>query len=81
MAIEIHIQHYAELAVVAGQVEQAWQTEQSDMRGLYQELRQRFAIRFAETQIKPVRNDRFVAWDELIESGDVVAFLPPFSGG
>jgi sulfur-carrier protein len=81
MAINIHIQHYAELAAVVGSTDQAWCTEQTTLRGVYQELQQRYAIRFSESQIKPVRNDSFVAWEQSIESGDVIAFLPPFSGG
>jgi molybdopterin synthase catalytic subunit len=31
--------------------------------------------------IRPARNEEMVAWDEPVRDGDVVAFIPPVSGG
>ena len=31
--------------------------------------------------VRAARNGTYVAWDEAVADGDVVAFLPPVSGG
>ncbi|WAC18076.1 MoaD/ThiS family protein [Luteolibacter sp. SL250] len=48
---------------------------------LYAELDARHGLGLSIAHFRVAVNDEFAAWDGGIKSGDVVAFLPPMSGG
>jgi len=48
---------------------------------LYAELDERHGLGLSTAHFRAAVNDEFAAWDAEIQSGDVVAFLPPMSGG
>ena len=52
-------------------MEQAWSTMAERHPGL----------RPHHPYVRPARNGAYVAWDQPLADGDVVAFLPPVSGG
>jgi molybdopterin converting factor small subunit len=79
--MKLTIQYYAELAEVAGCSEEILDTVHSDLSHIYAELQRRHGFRFTAATLKPVQNNVLVAWDTPVTSGDVLAFLPPFSGG
>jgi MoaE-MoaD fusion protein len=62
-------------------------TEQLDAAGgtvadVYDALRRLHpALESDRRLIRPARNEEVAAWDDVVRDGDVVAFIPPVSGG
>jgi molybdopterin converting factor small subunit len=81
MTISLQLEFFAELAEVAGGSLCAWQTKAKTMLDLYQELCAHFGFRFTDNAIKPTCNGEICDWQQSLSDGDVVGFLPPFSGG
>ena len=48
---------------------------------LYAELDGLHRLGLETKNFRAAVNDEFASWDGKIESGDVIAFLPPMSGG
>lgn len=48
---------------------------------LYAQLCSRHAFDLSETQLRPAVNHAFCAWQQPLNHGDTVAFIPPVSGG
>ena len=79
--MRLTIQYFAEMAEVACCSEEFIETTQHDLSSIYAELKARHGFRFPQSALKPARNDVMVSWDHPVQQGDVLAFLPPFSGG
>jgi molybdopterin converting factor small subunit len=79
--MKLTVQYFAELAEVAGCSEEVIESTSSNLNEIYAQLQNRYGFRFAANSLKPVCNDALVGWNAQIKSGDVIAFLPPFSGG
>ncbi len=80
--INIKIELYGRLIGLFGQDHIFWQTQaNSTMKALYQSLCQTHQVDDSIKGIKPVINDTFVDWNNEFQSGDVLGFLPPASGG
>ncbi len=50
-------------------------------RALYAELDSLHSLGLEVENFRAAVNDEFASWDAAIDRGDVVAFLPPMSGG
>lgn len=48
---------------------------------LYAELRLRHDFDLNQTQLRPAVNHAFGDWQQPLNHGDTVAFIPPVSGG
>jgi molybdopterin converting factor small subunit len=81
MSITIQVQLFAELAEVAKQAEFNYLTSAANVSELYGELQTQFNFRFPQRALKAARNGEFTTWDQALAQSDVIAFLPPFSGG
>ncbi len=57
------------------------QTQCNTIEELYQELLDSAQDIPHKSSIKVAINDEFTDWGTLIKEGDVIAFLPPASGG
>jgi sulfur-carrier protein len=79
--MKLTVQYFAELAEQAACSEEVIQSESARLIEIYAQLKGRYGFRFDISSLKPVCNDALVGWDAQIKSGDVIAFLPPFSGG
>lgn len=71
-----------------GKLKETWntsklplETESRNIEDLYQELLSQVKETPHKASIKVAINDEFVEWDSEISTGDVIAFLPPASGG
>jgi molybdopterin synthase catalytic subunit len=52
------------------------------VRDLYETLRRRHPALEADTNlVRPARNQDFAAWEDTVQDGDEIAFIPPVSGG
>ena len=57
------------------------ETASNNIEDLYLELLTKASETPHKPSIKAAINDEFVNWDSTINDGDVIAFLPPSSGG
>jgi molybdopterin converting factor small subunit len=48
---------------------------------LYEQINAGHPLGMSPADIRVAVNDEFVTWDQPLEDGDRVAFLPPMSGG
>lgn len=58
-----------------------YETETGTVRELLHEIQAKPGIRLTTNISKASVNDTFVEWDAPFANGDLVTFLPPFSGG
>jgi sulfur-carrier protein len=79
--MKLTVQYFAELAEVAGCSEEMVEIDSTNLVEIYAQLQRRYGFRFAASSLKPARNDALVGWEAQIKADDVIAFLPPFSGG
>ncbi|MCF6320125.1 MAG: MoaD/ThiS family protein [Proteobacteria bacterium] len=71
-----------------GKLKETWntnklsiQTTSSNVEELYTELLTQASEAPHKASIKVAINDEFVNWDSQLNDNDIVAFLPPASGG
>ncbi len=81
MKKHIRVKYYACLREQAGRSEESLVTELSDLKRLYEYLRN--AHRFTQdiAALRVSVNSRIVAWEKEIQDGDEVFFIPPVAGG
>jgi molybdopterin synthase sulfur carrier subunit len=53
----------------------------ASLRALYEELRGRHRFAMAADSMRVAVDGAFVGWDESVEDGAEIAFIPPVSGG
>ena len=51
------------------------------LAALYAELDAKHQLGLKPENIRAAVNDEFAAWDQQIIGGEIIAFLPPMSGG
>jgi len=73
--------YFGLLAERRGLAEERVESTASTSAELYQELDVLHGLGLSTNHFRVAVNDEFAAWDGEIKSGDVVAFLPPMSGG
>lgn len=56
-------------------------TQASEPGALYAELRTAHGFGFEQRHLSLAVNDELASWNQALEDGDCVAFLPPVSGG
>ncbi len=79
--MRISVLYFAGLRAAAGVASEELQSDAASLTALYEELRARHGWSFAQTSLRVAVNDELVPWTRAVQEGDVIAFLPPFSGG
>jgi molybdopterin synthase sulfur carrier subunit len=64
-----------------GLAEERVESAASTAADLYAELDALHGLGLSTAHFRVAVNDEFAGWEREIKSGDVVAFLPPMSGG
>jgi molybdopterin converting factor small subunit len=77
----IQIQYYALLREQRGTSSEAYSTSALNLAGLYNELKEKYQFSLPINLLQVVANDRFVSWDDTINEGDLIVFIPPVAGG
>ena len=77
----LHIQYFALLREQAGVNEQQLQSEALTPAQLYDQLRMEHGFSLSRTQLRAVVNEEFVNWEQALNDGDRVVFIPPVAGG
>lgn len=79
--MKLLVQYFAQLSETAGTDAETIDSASADLGEIYAVLQARHGFGFPQNALKPVCNDALVGWTHALQDGDVIAFLPPFSGG
>lgn len=75
------ILYFGLLAERRGLTEERVDSTANTPAALYAELDSRHHLGFSIDHFRVAVNDEFAAWTADLHNGDVIAFLPPMSGG
>ncbi|MEX0324952.1 MAG: MoaD/ThiS family protein [Puniceicoccaceae bacterium] len=79
--MKITVLYFAKLKAVRGVSQETFDTPCQTIRELYESLGLNGASGMPHSQVKPAVNESFCGFDTELNEGDVVAFMPPMSGG
>lgn len=80
-ARQIKVQYYALLREQAGRSDESLLTCARSPRELYAELAARYPFSLPASLLRVAVNAEFGDWDQALNSGDAVVFIPPVAGG
>ena len=80
-AQQINIQYYALLREQAGRSTETLVTTAATPRELYEQLRERHPFSLAPEMLRVAVNSEFSDWEQRLNAGDSVVFIPPVAGG
>lgn len=78
--MSVTVLYFAVLREAAGINEEQLPVPDS-LTALYSLLRERHGFRHAQSQLRVACNGAFCEWQHAPADGDVIAFIPPVSGG
>lgn len=73
--------YFAALRDRANTDAESMDSQATDARGLYAELRARHGFTMGDDRLRVAINGEFVGWEHALRDGDEIAFIPPVSGG
>lgn len=79
--MKIHVEYYAILKEQRGCSQENLDTDAATPRALYASLKGDHAFTLEDSDLKVAVNEDFASWDEALEEGDTVVFIPPVAGG
>jgi sulfur-carrier protein len=79
--MQVSVLYFAGLRATAGVERELLKSDAVSLAALYEQLRDRHGWRFETSALRVAVNDELVDWSRPLQEGDVIAFLPPFSGG
>lgn len=79
--MKCRVLYFASLRDRANTDAEAVDSQASDARGLYAELRTRHGFTMGEDRLRVAINGEFATWDHVLVDGDEIVFIPPVSGG
>ena len=80
--MRITVLYFASLADKAQQGQQQLDLADSiSLSELYTQLQQQHGFELDTSKVRVAINDEFASWDDAINDGDTVAFIPPVAGG
>ncbi len=77
----IELKYFAQLREIAQKDAESIQTESCTPAGLYEEIKQRYQFPHKQKHLMVAINEDFSSWDQLLQEGDEVVFIPPVAGG
>lgn len=80
-ALQINVQYYALLREQAGRSSESLVTTAGTPRELFHELKGRYPFSLAPEMLRVAVNSEFGDWDQRLNKGDSVVFIPPVAGG
>ena len=75
------ILYFGLLAERRGLSEERMDSASATPAAIYAELNAAYQLGIGPAHLRVAVNDEFVSWDHPLQSGDMLAFLPPMSGG
>lgn len=80
-ARRIEVQYYASMREQAGRSSESLLTTAGTPRELYRELEARHPFSLAPEMLRVAVNSEFGDWEQRLNDGDSVVFIPPVAGG
>ncbi|MCH2175141.1 MAG: MoaD/ThiS family protein [Lentisphaeria bacterium] len=65
----------------AGKNEEQFSSAAATPAALYEELCKKYSINYPQRQLRVAVNDQFANWEQPLNDGDRIAFIPPVAGG
>ncbi|SJM36132.1 Molybdopterin synthase sulfur carrier subunit [Psychrobacter pasteurii] len=80
--MRITVLYFASLADKAQQGQQQLDlADNLSLSELYAQLKQQHGFELDTAKVRVAINDEFANWDDAINDGDTIAFIPPVAGG
>ena len=80
--MRITVLYFASLADKAQQGQQQLDlADNLSLSALYAQLKQQHGFELDISKVRVAINDEFASWDDAINDGDTIAFIPPVAGG
>ena len=80
--MRITVLYFASLADKAQQGQQQLDlADNLSLFELYAQLKQQHGFELDTSKVRVAINDEFASWDDAINDGDTIAFIPPVAGG
>ena len=80
--MRITVLYFASLADKAQQGQQQLDlADNISLSELYTQLQQQHGFDLDTSKVRVAINDEFASWDDAINDGDTIAFIPPVAGG
>lgn len=79
--MKVTVEYFAQFGQLSGCANERVDTDATTVSALYLQLRQRHGLPESGPAIRAAVNDEFADWGRPLAEGDVVAFMPPVSGG
>ena len=80
--MRITVLYFASLADKAQQGQQQLDlADNLSLSELYARLKQQHGFELDTAKVRVAINDEFASWDDAINDGDTIAFIPPVAGG
>lgn len=81
--MNITVLFFASLAEKAqqGQQQLSLAEDSLSLSELYTQLQQQYGFELDTSKVRVAINDEFASWDDAINEGDTIAFIPPVAGG
>ena len=80
--MRITVLYFASLADKAQQGQQQLDlADNLSLSELYAQLKQQHGFELDTAKVRVAINDEFASWDDAINDGDTIAFIPPVVGG
>lgn len=80
--MRITVLYFASLADKAQQGQQQLDlADNLSLSELYAQLKQQHGFELDTVKVRVAINDEFASWDDAINDGDTIAFIPPVAGG
>lgn len=77
----IQLLYFAQLSAQAGRSEESIETDAATVGELYTSRATQYNWSLPLERVRFARNDEFCSADEPFNAGDVIAIMPPMSGG
>lgn len=80
--MRITVLYFASLADKAQQGQQQLDlADNLSLSELYAQLKQQHGFELDISKVRVAINDEFASWNDAINDGDTIAFIPPVAGG
>ena len=81
MSKNIEVSYFAMLRDQTSKSSEKRNTQAENMNDFFAEIDEEYKFEIKQNQLRVARNHEFVTWETKLEDGDIIAFIPPVSGG
>ena len=79
--MKVTILYFGQLKEQAGTDKEVIDSNTNTVSGIYQQLQERHGLSLTFENLRAARNETFCEGTDQIRDDDVIAFMPPMSGG